>query len=393
MNITLPDSDAFRATTRGGLTLVVPAKDGDMLQLGSWENVSPWLRSVVLDADSGAVRSVGFPKFWNFGQVSGDEAALAAALTDPSLTVRFTEKMDGSLAIRSVIDGTVVFRTRGTFDGGDFGPAMRRVAADRYPVLLDPEFEPDASLLFEFVHPEFRVVIRYDQPDLILLGRVAHTNMTQMPYTDLSVYADAHSLSLVGAHELPRDVVGLSETVQNWTDSEGIVVRVEGAPSDPEVARHFVGGVWLLKLKSLDYLTRHRLRFHLTAKTVREMCQVRDVRSHDDFGRALADIGGDWEMAQDARPLVDAYLAARGQAEARFAALREQVAAAAAEFPIRKDFAISFASRLNGSEKGVAFTLLDGKTDRAWEVLLNATLDQAFINAQAADEALLASEE
>lgn len=385
------DRDLFSVTDRDGLSLVTPSKrNTDLMNVSAWDGVSPWLRSAVLDSDTGEVRSVGFQKFWNLGQQPGDEDRLTRLLGRDDVRILFTEKLDGSLAIRSVIDGQVTFRTRGTFDGGDHGPAIRSVAAARYPVLLDPAFEPDHSLLFEFVHPAYRIVIAYEQPDLILLGRVDHRDLSHTTYPNLVAFAAEHGLRAVGCHELPRDVAGLLDAVGQWEGAEGVVVRVEQLPvSDTNCG---AGGVWLVKVKSADYLIRHRLRFNLTARTVRAMCEARKVTTPARFERALADIGGDWEMAEQAGPLVDAFIAAWQEAAEHFRALRGDVLIWKAHVPTRKDFAVEYANSLPSVDKGPAFLLYDGRNRLAWQKVLAGVLDRAFGAAQRHDDELVALE-
>ena len=89
-----------------------------------------------------------------------------------------TEKFDGSLVVRSVIDGVVVWRTRGHWQLNQFEtPVMAQV--QRYPRLLDPSFALAASLLFEFTSaaPELRVVLAHAEDGLTLLGEVDHRQL------------------------------------------------------------------------------------------------------------------------------------------------------------------------------------------------------------------------
>lgn len=351
----------------------------------NWPEELLWLRSAVLRDTGdghGEVVSMGFPKFFNAGERPGHTARMEAALRNGE-PVRFTLKLDGSLAIRSVIDGEVVFRTRGSFDGGEHGQAIRAVAERRYPVLLDPEFEPDRSLLFEFVSPQYRIIIRYPEPDLVLLGAVCHRTLTLARMEELAQLAHANGLALVEQVELPRDPRRLLAAVRDWDGLEGVVVRCNADQT-------------LVKVKSASYLARHRVRFSLTARVVRQLCEQHEVRSLDEFARVLADMGGDWEVAQDVQGLVDAYISGCRDAEAAFTKLQGRVEAAFAAIDAedprerRRRFAATFASKLDGPQRSAAFLLADGKLDQALRLLRDRILDERFAQAQAADDLLVA---
>src|ERR1051326_7970675 len=127
------------------------------------------LRSTAVDRQ-GLVVSSGWPKVFYLGERPANDAKLEADLSSGD-EVFFTEKLDGTLIIRSVLpDGRVIFRTRGTWDGGDYGKLARAIAQDRYPALLDPTLLPEWSLLFEYVGPANLIVIAYAQEDLWFLG-------------------------------------------------------------------------------------------------------------------------------------------------------------------------------------------------------------------------------
>lgn len=364
------EKSGFKITERGDLTLVVPSK-----LKHEWEEHERPYRSVILDKN-GKVVSSGFPKFGNLGEPSFvDHQAILNTALESDKEIWMTEKFDGSLAIRSVIDGKVVFRTRGTFDGGPFAEPMRRIAEERYPALLDPKMEPDKSLLFEFVSPdpEFRIVIRYEQDDLVLLGSVDHDDLALANRKEIETLAEAYNLNMVNTTTLPNDIDALVEQVSEWEDREGVVVRCNE-------------GQVLIKVKALPYLALHRLQSHLTAKNIRQHCEAHGVQKVEDFQKIIFDMGGDWEMVKDAGPLVEQYLEGKRQSTAELHALTDRTNAAKRQYPDRKSFAVEFARHLESHERGIAFLLLDGKNEQAASAMDKITLDNCFAQAEVEDE-------
>jgi len=357
------------------MLLIVPRK-GQKMNQGEWSEQEKWFRSMIMRPSNGKVLSVGWPKFFNHGENTIESKKLDTALENDA-DVFFTEKYDGSLIVRSVIDGKVHLRTRGMLDGGDHGQAAMQVIQTAYPALADPDFHPDQSLLFEFVSPDFRLVINYEQADLVMLGAVDHDRLRCWDVPELKKLADDAGLHLVETIELPHQPEQLVAAVAEWKDHEGVVARCDH-------------GQTLVKIKGAEYLARHRLRFALSARVIRELCLMQDVHTMEDFEDYIKSEGADWELLTDTKPLVQAFISAREEAAETLARLRDQVPQKAAEFPERKDFAIKYAKDLPGRLTGAAFALLDGKQDVAEATILEDTLDRAFAEAEAVDQQRLA---
>lgn len=368
----------FRLLRSDGLVLCAPA-NGEKMRAIDWREDERIYRSVVVREEDGSVVSLGFPKFFNFGEHEQDTERLRNALASADTAVVHTEKIDGSLVIRSVIDGKVVLRTRGTLDGGAWKPVLGQLAHDRYPSLLDPDWQSDRSLLFEFVshRPDHQVVLRHEQEQLILVGGITHNDLRVAPLSELVGIAIEGRLDLVPLHELPDDPVELTDAVGAWQGREGIVCRVEGHD----------GVDALVKMKSAAYLALHRLRFALTARAIREVCTSRDIRSEEQFEQYLAEQGGDWELVQEAKHYVGLFLAARADAEARLARLAAEVEEMRERHrDDRRSFARSYALTLASAETHAAFSLLDGRTGDAFQLLLRDALDRIYLSAEQEDE-------
>jgi hypothetical protein len=285
---------------------VDPAGTGNVLVIPSktkftWRTSELWYRSVILGPD-GRVLSMSLPKFRNLGEDAAETADFTRRI-ERGEDVDFTEKMDGSLAIRSVVNGRVVWRTRGTWDGGDeYGPAIRAIAR-QWPVLQDPQFLPTHSLHFEFVHPEFPVVIRYPKPDLILLSAVAHHDLKLVRFDQLEELAHTYDLHLVSMHDLPTKVDELRAAVEAFENCEGIVARYAHQQK-------------YLKLKGAEYLKQHRLRFSFGLRATLDHCFKGDFATVDEFRQSLADQEMDWEIIDTRVPIYEIYAEGRRRLDA-----------------------------------------------------------------------------
>lgn len=351
----------FRSTTDGKLTLICPKKNN-----WDWEDNEKWLRSVVVD-ENGKVVSCGWPKFGNYGEFINDTAALDKELVNGE--VLFTEKCDGSLAIRSVINGEVIFRTRGTLFGGEvdedgkepFGSKFKR-AAQKYPHLLDPNWHSNISLLFEYVSPHNKIVLRYDFEDLIFLGFVRH-NLTIGKWCEVRKIAEEGNLRLVKTHELPREPQQLLEVIKTWED-EGVVVRC----CDSQV---------MVKVKSASYLCKHRLISNMTYNFVIELIDMAQVKNEDQFVEELKKNGLDFETIQEGIVFYKRYEQAVQKFEAQVLdahKLFESFYTDAVDAERRKQFA-TLACKQVGIVRPLMFAFYDGKDKPIHQLRKKAILD------------------
>ena len=285
----------FRTTSQNGLILICPRKN-----LWDWIPEQMWLRSIVVD-DNGYIISSGWPKFGNYGEFKEDTDILNSALKDG--VVRFTHKHDGSLAIRYCFNNEVIFRTRGTLFGGieqdgepSYGDKFREVATKKYPILLDSNFYPDRSLLFEYVAPSNFVVIRYKEEDLIFLGYVTN-NLEIGEWEDVELIAKTNNFNLVEIYNLPRDPVKLLEEIKNWKD-EGVVVRCNNDQT-------------FVKVKSTYYLANHRLKYSMKYETMVEFAERSEIKSEEELIEFLKGCDYDWEIIDAAKEFYYRYVAVK----------------------------------------------------------------------------------
>ena len=210
-------------------------------------------------------------KIYNLGErdVSvHDLAGLSdAAAAGGRARLHFLRKLDGTLIQRFQYAGRAYFTTRGMIEGAtgsgpqdedtpsrqqgfDFLGTARRVAETRYPILVEPHPELDGlTLVFEFLHPETRVITNYgDREDLVLLAVFDRADWRYRTFTEVRELARRHGLTPVDEFNPPgstlaEQIDGVLASIAG-TDQEGTVITIE----------HGHRVVYRVKVKSPDYL-------------------------------------------------------------------------------------------------------------------------------------------
>lgn len=286
VNLSEIDRASFTIEERPGGLLIKPYK---LKQV--WKPNELNLRSLLVDA-KGYVLSAGFPKFYNYGENSEHDLTTDALIANGHAA--FTEKLDGSLLIRSVVNGIVHLRTRGNHDLGEFEDWLMPVIIERWPRLLNPAPGlgwPNSSYLFEVCAPENRIVVHYPEVQITLLGRIS--------LRDLSIHrptqeeADAFGVAMVAskpieaqsAHEVTAAVKPLRE--------EGVVAWCDTGS----------GNQHLSKFKSEWYLQAHALRSFATRDRIRDYAWARKISTPNELISALMQDGIDFETASEYRQM------------------------------------------------------------------------------------------
>lgn len=258
----------FICREEDGQTLYLPSHSNAVGNAG-WNAKNVWFRSRIEDKDGRTV-SQGFPKFFNLGQ-GNDELRIDVADIIHQIThgdgVVATLKYDGSCLIRYVYNGEVKFRTRGSFDYRfhDNAEIELEMFRNRYPKLFDPTFMPNVSMLFEWVTPDAQIVIKYHEPDLILIGMVAHSHrhldhLRMMPMASLSMIGESAGVRVVEYFEI-KNVEGwyyFYHQVIQHREIEGYVIRFGDHHEK------------LVKIKANPYITKHGLKSNLSFKSMVE---------------------------------------------------------------------------------------------------------------------------
>ncbi len=262
------DMELFKVAEKDGLRLVIPQHSAAVSN-EAWGRDNLWWRSRVESVKNSDTVSQGFGKFFNLGQgpdgLRIDAETILTAIRANQRVVA-TLKYDGSCLIRSVYQGEVMFRTRGSFsyEYHDNANNEMGIFLDKYPLLLDPMWQTDKSLLFEWLTPDFQIVIKYEEPDLRLLGAVhhGHRHFSHLRYLTMK------ELELISTEsEIPLIEYHVIDSVQAWhhfyrdvvdhREIEGYVLRLNDEQD-------------LVKVKAEPYLTKHGVKSNLSFKSMVE---------------------------------------------------------------------------------------------------------------------------
>lgn len=343
-----------------------------------------YAKGIVYRRDPYRLVSLPLIKIYNLGERAVTLTDLAALAAEPAVRLRFLRKMDGTLLQLFRADDRVWFTTRGMLEGArlradeadedrvpgfDYLAAARRLAAERYPRLLDdPAALAGRTLLFELIHPLARKVTNYgEMADLILIAAFDHARFAYLDHDELGRLADAHGLRLVEA--LSPAGATLGEQIDTLlrslagTDEEGSVVCFE---RDGAV-------LYRVKVKSPEYLQLMRLMAFCTYERTLELIDARPtVQTWDDLRAVLQEQGNErvpeevlgfyrehWQRYQ-------AYLAAldrlRRWAEAERGRIDAAIGGRAERTPAdyRKAFA---AQAVTTAHPALVFAALDDRLD------------------------------
>lgn len=308
--------DDFYIDLRGDKYLVNPKKSKHV-----WAENELKYRSLLL-SKNGQVLSSGFPKFRNYGEDEAEGESFRAALKKG--LVRFYRKEDGTLIVADRINGNPHFRTRGSDVLGLFEEPVMDLINSKYPKLLQfmkGGLAEDYSLLFEYVGPENRIVLKYEEPELVFLGAV-NKKCLEVDHQYRSLIGDLverfTGIRSAECLRLPGDFNELMKEVRSWQDSEGVVA----AWTCP-----FKFKPMLLKIKATQYVKLHAMKFRMEGK-VAKLCFLLGILKPSDIMEKLEKFGVDYETVEFLKPEFEEYFNAHENFTYEFFTFEKKMAAA-----------------------------------------------------------------
>lgn len=274
------DTEQFvvRSGTVAGETVYLIFPKG----MPSWSNDTLIFRSSVWN-ESGELISAGFPKFGNLGEkpeVFGNPETLDGAA--------ITEKLDGSLLILSRYKGETMARTRGTLDATKLPNGSEIKALKRkYPKVFNHGGDTwDYSLLFEWLSPTNRIVIKHNMLDMKLIGGINHNNYSMMNQNQLDSIAKRLGVERPKYFEADS-IDDLVNNVKKFKDSEGVCLMTKDGK--------------IFKIKGEEYLMKHRLKDRLSSfNHVLNFYLEKEAKSASDFYK-IVEKEIDWETAEETK--------------------------------------------------------------------------------------------
>lgn len=309
VDITSLNREDFQVKEKNGEYLIVPTHTKHR-----WDEGELHLRSLVVN-ENGQVLSRGFNKFRNFGESEDDTREFLWAIENNARMEVF-EKLDGTLVIVDQLEpGVLHFRTRGSHDLGDFEEPVMALVEEKYGGLgllkSDAPFFRANSFLFEYVGPNNKIVVDYDEPDLYFLDYVSKSRaIERWPKAPArSMFATLGGMKLAPSLVMkPQDLLKNPPSGQN---SEGVVVKFED--SKRRVRR--------LKFKTPWYVKLHAMRFNMNEKRAGLLAYLLGVSTIEELPEALEGFGIDYEASKFIEPYVIDYLARKRSVEARVMAM------------------------------------------------------------------------
>lgn len=230
-----------------------------------WQQNELMYRSLITHNDK--VVSTGFPKFFNYGEIPENDRLITP------LNSYASDKLDGSLIIRSVINNKVHWRSRGTHIlSTNFKIEELKKLINSYPRLEDPNYYPNHSMLFEYVSPNNRIVLRYNWPKLVLLNAISHENLTFMHRHNVDEIAIQCSLSRPQFRLFSSIDNFIEDTKEDKSNIEGYVIISET-----------INGTLLTKIKTKRYLNNHSIISKINEETVALFIVMNDIKSKNEF--------------------------------------------------------------------------------------------------------------
>ena len=295
-------------------------------------------RGIKFDKD-GLIIARPFAKFFNYGE---------RGATLPMHRPHFiTRKYDGSMVHPTRVNGQVFLHTRkGHTDVAKKAErfVLSEATGRNYVEFFSQSIHHGVTPIFEYVGPNNRIVLRYEEENLVLLAMRHMVSGEYLSFVNLLASADEFNIPVVTPVDLPM-------TADPKVDLEGFVKYTRELQDEEGYVLYFDHG-YMVKVKAEDYVLKHRALDDLgSKKKVVALCaqgfmdDVLPILSEPD---AVELIHFNY-MLQDEVNLL----------EARAKALAKN------HGPQRKEFAIKYADKLRPRWlAGVCFGVMDGKDAR-----------------------------
>lgn len=304
-----------------------------------WTRDSLIFRSSIWNKASGQLISASFKKFFNW-----DEQPDLTPSVDFNKSA-FTEKVDGSTLIVSQYKGQLITRTRGTFDahGMDNGSEIDYLIG-KYPKAFRPD--PNFSFIYEWVSPDNQIVLKYDKPDIYLIGMIDHSHYTYESQYTLDGLADYLGVQRPNSYKFSSPE-NLFKIVSEFENQEGICV-------------YFNGDQDIRKVKSSKYLALHALKNMMDSdKAIVDLFIEWNYPTYTDFMSEL-EKQYDYEVAQFVIGQVSRVTEAYKQYKTFYNHLKEFVEER--RWMSRKEFALAVFDAYGHTDRaGFAFKILDNR--------------------------------
>lgn len=221
-----------------------------------WDEELSWCRGLIVDSQNN-IKAIPFKKFFNWQEVKHEiENRMGTGFT-------VQEKLDGSLGIL-FYDATSeqwILSTKGSFESEQCKKGME-ILKEKYPFYN--ELDPDYTYLFEIIYPENRIVVTYENEDMVLLDVVQKSPLK----------SEGLFLNPYGYFPEPKkfNVFSIEDLIkENISNFEGYVIT-------------YADG-YKVKVKLDEYVRLHKLVTGISKKAIWEW-----LKNGDDYRKMIDDI-------------------------------------------------------------------------------------------------------
>ena len=208
-------------------------------------------RGIKFDSN-GLILARPFRKFFNYGE-KGSGLPIHRPHT-------ITTKLDGSMIHPAKLDRRMFMMTRkGHTDVAKQAERFIVSSPDHgYLPFCEAALRDGWTPIFEYVGPDNRIVLRYEEPKLVLLAMRHTIEGTVMPFIDMLASADEYNIPIVTPPDIPLlgdpliNVDWFVKHTRELEDAEGYVV-------------YFDDG-YMVKIKADDYVMKHRALDNMDSK-------------------------------------------------------------------------------------------------------------------------------
>lgn len=236
--------------------------------------------------------SLGLKKFFNWEE----KPEIQPAPDHIHNQVNCVEKVDGSCLIVSKYKGELITRTRRSLTDKLQNAEELIILKQKYPKAFDNDLldAEEHSLIYEWVSPVNRIVLKYPEPDLKLINCIRHIDYSYYTQQELDQLATVFGTPRPKYHKFhtlaDREVINLLSNVQAMTNEEGLCV-------------YYGNDQKIRKIKSEWYLVRHNFRSNISLKFMVELFLSEGKPEYNDLCTKVLNTF-DYECLMEAKPLI-----------------------------------------------------------------------------------------
>lgn len=255
--------------------LIIPQADA------KWTKDNLYFRSMIVDKEYKEVLSVGWPKFFNFG-----ENPNCYPNPENYKDWKIEEKLDGSLVICDCVENVFSMRTRGCVsyitqqNAEDF-----KLLPLKYPQVVEfLKVYPHISLLFEIITPNNVIVIRPSDVEFYFLGAVDKFSLQVATEEGYQKIANILHVPIPKTYSF-KSLIELKQAVEKWKGKEGVVLSYNNNQNR-------------IKMKSDWYCWIHKIKSQLNSENnLIEFYVNEGLPDYEKFYNIIKN-NFDWELAE-----------------------------------------------------------------------------------------------